>query len=182
MLLRIDSFEGIDRRKLMDVYAESNRENAGYFFPDADLREGIARVEEGFLRFLDEEFFAADGSTYWVLSENGEWVSALRTSRISDGLYYIEALETAPEHRRKGHGAKLLKEVIRTLGEDGPFRICDCVSKRNTASVNTHLAAGFSIAAEEGHDLLRNETDPDDLSFEYIYDREKFNGEQNGHG
>lgn len=33
----------------------------------------------------------------------------------------------------------------------------DTVSKRNEASIKTHLKAGFRIVSEEGYDYLRNE-------------------------
>ena len=40
MLIEITEFVNVDARKLMDVYAESNLENTGFFFPDeADERD-----------------------------------------------------------------------------------------------------------------------------------------------
>ena len=55
------------------------------------------------------------------------------------------------------------------LAEEGPFRMRDCVSKKNTASLRTHLRAGFRIAAEEGQDLLTGDTYENDYSMEYEY-------------
>ena len=170
MLLRISRFDDLDERKLMDIYSESNFENTDYFFPDMrDKKEAVRRVEEGFLGFLKDEFFSQSGSEYWVLESDGVWVSALRLSRIEKGLYYLEALETRPDCRRQGHAARLLDGVIDELKKAGPFRICDCISKRNTASIRTHEKCGFSIVSEAGYDYLLNESDDHDYGLEYRF-------------
>ena len=170
MLLRISRFDDLDERKLMDIYSESNFENTDYFFPDMrDKKEAVRNVEEGFLGFLKDEFFSQSGSEYWVLESDGVWVSALRLSRIEKGLYYLEALETRPDCRRQGHAARLLDGVIDELKKAGPFRICDCISKRNTASIKTHEKCGFSIVSEAGYDYLLNESDDHDYGLEYRF-------------
>ncbi len=172
MLHIIQSYADLDGPRLMKVYAESNRENTDYFFPDIEDKDLATRkVEEGFLQFLQQEFFAGPGPAYYVLEEAGEWVSALRLNEIEPGLYYLEALETRPERRRKGCAARLLTEVIDHLKRKGPFRLCDCVSKRNEASIQTHLACGFQIVSEAGHDYLQNEDDEGDFGFAFFYDR-----------
>lgn len=170
MLLRISRFDDLDERKLMDIYSESNFENTDYFFPDMrDKKEAVRKVEEGFLGFLKDEFFSQSGSEYWVLESDGVWVSALRLSRIEKGLFYLEALETRPDCRRQGHAARLLDGVIDELKKAGPFRICDCISKRNTASIKTHEKCGFSIVSEAGYDYLLNESDDHDYGLEYRF-------------
>lgn len=170
MLLRISRFDDLDERRLMDLYSESNFENTDYFFPDMrDKKEAVRKVEEGFLGFLKDEFFSQSGSEYWVLESDGVWVSALRLSRIEKGLYYLEALETRPDCRRQGHAARLLDGVIDELKKAGPFRICDCISKRNTASIKTHEKCGFSIVSEAGYDYLLNESDDHDYGLEYRF-------------
>ena len=170
MLLRISRFDDLDERKLMDIYSESNFENTDYFFPDMwDQNEAVRKVDEGFLGFLKDEFFSQSGSEYWVLESDGVWVSALRLSRIEKGLYYLEALETRPDCRRQGHAARLLDGVIDELKKAGPFRICDCISKRNTASIKTHEKCGFSIVSEAGYDYLLNESDDHDYGLEYRF-------------
>ena len=167
-LYKIACYEDLDPAKLMEVYAESNLENTDYFYPDVtDKTEAVRMVEAGFLDFLQNEFFARPGSVYWVLEKKGIWMSAVRTTKIRDGLYYLEALETRPDHRKKGYGAKLLCGISDALKEEGPFRLCDCVSKKNTASIKTHLKCGFRIRSEEGYDYLRNEADDRDYGMEY---------------
>ena len=170
MLLRITDYDSLDERKLMEVYSESNLENAEDFFPEEPDREAaIQKVEAGFLEFLKNEFFLQKEACYWILEEDGAWVSALRTCKIKDDLYYLEALETRPDLRGKGYGSKLLTDVVEAMKKDGPFRLCDCVSKKNTASVKTHLKCGFQIVSEEGYDYLLEEADDRDYGFEYRY-------------
>ena len=171
MLIRITEYGGIDERKLMDVYAESNYENTDYFFPDMEDKEAAAKqVEAGFLEFLKNDFFNQAGAAYWVLEKEGLWVSALRTSLIEPGLYYMEALETRPDCRKKGHAAELLREVTGHLKEEGSFRLCCRVSKRNIPSLKTHLKCGFRIVSEEGLDYLSGERDDRDYGLEYRHE------------
>ena len=170
MILIITDCSDLDERKLMDIYAESNFENTDYFFPeDPDKETALRKVEAGFLDLLKNEFFLLNKATYWVLEENGVWYSALRTCEIQNGLYYLEALETRPDARRNGHAAHLLSGVLDALRKDGPFRLCDCVSKKNTASLRTHEKCGFLIVSEEGYDYLREEADDHDFGLEYSF-------------
>jgi len=170
MLLKITDPEGLDERKLMDIYSESNFENTDYFYPDeADKTFAVRKVEEGFMDFLKNEFFRNACASYWILDENGVWVSALRISRIKDDLYFLEALETRPDQRGKGYASLLLSSVVETLKNDGPFRLCDCVSKKNTASLKTHEKCGFQVVSEAGYDYLQEEADDHDYGLEYHY-------------
>ena len=170
MLIRITEYQKVDNRKLMDVYSESNYENTDYFYPDEKDKDiAVQKVEEGFLDFLKNDFFNKTDATYWILEIDDAWVSALRTCRIQEGLYYLEALETRPDQRRKGYGVKLLSSVADSLKEDGPFRLCSCVRKKNIASLKTHKKSGFQIVSEEGYDYLNKEADDHDFGLEYRY-------------
>lgn len=172
MLHKITSSGELDGRKLMDIYAESNAENAEDFFPEeTDRAEALRKTEAGFLDFLKNEFLACPGNACWVLEENGIWCSTLRTSRIRPGLYYLEALETRPDCRKNGCASRLLSGVLESLKAEGPFRLCACVNKKNTASLKTHEKCGFSIVSEKGYDYLNEEEDERDYGLEYCYMR-----------
>lgn len=170
MLHIVQRWEDLDTKKLMEVYAESNGENAEEFYPGEDKASAVQKVEEGFLDFLRREFFTGPGPAYWILEEGGRWVSALRTNRLRPGFYYLEALETRPDSRRQGCAARLLGEVIRVLKEQGPFQLSDCVSKKNLASLQTHAACGFRIASEAGTDHLRGGSNPREYSLVYTFE------------
>ena len=170
MLLKIKNYTDLDDRKLMDIYAESNFENVDYFYPDeVDKSVGVKKVEAGFLDFLKNNFFKQEKATYWVLEENGIWVSAARTCFIKPDIIYLEALETMPSERNKGYGSKLLFELIEALKKEGHFRLCDCVSKKNIPSLKTHEKCGFKIVADVGNDYLNNDVDDHCFSLEYKY-------------
>ena len=174
MLHIITTYADLDGPRLMAVYAESNLENTDYFFPDmADKAMAVQKVEEGFLQFLRDEFFTGPGPGYYVLEEAGAWV---RLSEVQPKVFYLEALETRPDRRRQGCGSRLLRKVTDHLRSQGSFRLCDCVDKQNEPSVRTHLASGFTIASDVGHDYLRNEDDPCDYSLEYRYEGEPAHG------
>lgn len=170
MILRITRYCDLNERKLMDVYSESNFENTDYFFPnETDKAVAVRKVEEGFCGFLKDEFYANAGNAYWILEENGIWVCALRLNLIEKGLYYLEALETKPDCRKQGYATKLMNGVIETLKSDGSFRICDCISKKNVASIRTHEKCGFRIVSDKGFDYLQNEADDHDYGLEFSY-------------
>lgn len=167
MLHRITSFNDIDSRKLMALYQEGNLENAEYFYPEEALPSAIQKCEADFLQFLATKFFQREGSEYWILETEDTWVSALRLNRIADGFYYLEALETHPDFRKKGYAARLLSDVIEELKSRGPFRLCDSVSKTNLASVRVHRKCGFEIVSEAAFDYLNNETNETHYGMQY---------------
>lgn len=143
-----------DMAKLMAIYAESNAENAAYFFPDCtDEEERRKKTEAAFSQYIQNDFLAGGKNAYCVLCEDGRWVSALRLYAL-EGFYYMEALETAPALRRLGYGAKLLGAVLRSLEAKGPFILRDSVGKRNEASLATHKKCGFTIEHEDAVDYL----------------------------
>lgn len=169
MLLRFCGLGELDMRRFLDIYEESTRENCEIFFPEDEPEAALIKGEAAFRDYL-AEFFAEPGNTCWVLEEDGIWVSALRLSLIEEGFYYLEALETRPDSRMKGYASKLIGEVVGRLKELGPFRICDCVSKRNIPSIKTHLGCGFTIVSDEGHDHLTGESCVGCYGFEFRYE------------
>lgn len=173
MLRKIESFAQMDGRKLMDLYREGNIENTAYFYPDLDEDLALVRVERRFLRYLETDFFAKPGNVYWVWEENGVWVSALRLSALAPGDYYLEALETHPDFRRRGCGEKLLEAVLAALKAQGPFRLRDCVGKKNEPSLGIHRKCGFTIAAQDGVNCLSGEVNPRCYGMEYVWEGEK---------
>ena len=118
-------------------------------YPDAtDLTTAIQQEEDSFVCFL-QDFFTLPENTYYVLEKDNMPVSAARLSKIND-FYYLEALETPPQYRKKGYASELLNEMITHLHQQSSVDIRDCVSKTNTASLATHKKCGFFIAEENG--------------------------------
>lgn len=129
----------LDFARLMELYIEGNRENAAEFYPNLPEGQGLLCQEQSFRQYLEEVFFAGSGTVYAIWEEKGIYISALRLEPYEDGLL-LEALETAPDFRRKGNAEKLIRAVQAAF----PTRIYSHVSKRNRASLAVHEKCGFS--------------------------------------
>ena len=134
MLLIMKRLEELDFSALMDVYMEGNLEKAEEYGDG-----GLLRAEREFYDYLREDFFRQQGAFYAVWTEQGEYVSALRLEPHKDG-WLLEALETAPDCRRKGYAKMLMAAVVEQMGQ---VVIYSHVSKQNEASLRTHYACGF---------------------------------------
>ena len=170
MIIEINTFDQVDGRKLMDIYREGNIENTNYFYPDvSDKVEALRKVECDYLNYIENDFLVESKNQYMILERDGIWVCALRLYCVDDRLYFIEALETHPEYRKKGYGTQLLAGVTDILKRQGAFTIRDCVDKKNTPSLLTHQKAGFVIYGDEGYDYLQNETDDGSYGLQFTY-------------
>lgn len=170
MIIEINTFDQVDRRKLMDVYLESNTENTDYFYPDVSNKdEALHKVECDYLNYIENEFLADNKNRYMVLEYDGIWVCALRLYCVDYRLYFIEALETHPEYRKNGYGTQLLLGVIDLLKRQGAYTIRDCVDKKNMASLLTHQKVGFVVYSDAGYDYLQNETDDESYGLQFTY-------------
>ncbi len=159
MLITISNPEELDGERLMGIYRESNEENAEDQYPDLDGTEAVEKIRRGFVEFIKKDFLNG-ANRYFVWEEDGVWVSALRLYFVREGFYYIEALETHPDYRRRGYGARVLSETLKVLEKTGPFEVHDCVSRTNEASLATHRKCGFVIDSDVGVNYLsgkRNE-------------------------
>ncbi len=142
MLLLFYRLKDLHFGKLMALYAQSNKENAGELYGKLESGEAILRVEGSFYQYLREDFFSVPGAVYAVWEENGQYISALRLEPYQDGLL-LEALETHPSFRQKGYAARLIRSVIDHLRQQGQTVIYSHVAKRNKASLCTHKSCGF---------------------------------------
>ena len=134
MLLIMKRLEELDFSALMDVYIEGNREKAEEYGDG-----GLLQAEREFFDYLREDFFRQKGAFYAVWQVAGQYVSALRLEPYGDG-WLLEALETAPNHRKQGYAKALMAEVLDIMGESVVY---SHVSRRNEASLRTHYSCGF---------------------------------------
>lgn len=156
MLLEFTTMRDTDAMHMIrSIYSEGCRENAQEpeRHPEGTtLAAAIAEEEQGFLEFV-RKFLSEERNRYYILEENGEWVSALRLTHIDD-FYYLEALETAENHRKEGCAVRLMNEVATLLRTRGGVTIRSCVHKKNAPSLATHKKCGFIIAEENGTDYI----------------------------
>lgn len=158
MLLCFQSMTDLDHTRLMRIYRESNLGNIPYFFPDCkNMAEGLQKVEERFISFLKADFWGKPDNTYYIWENNGEWVSALRLTGTPD-FYWVEALETAPDARRKGHAVQLYRAVFDRLKSlEGRVHVRCAVGYKNEPSLKAHERAGFQIESRYAVNPLYNE-------------------------
>ena len=128
--------------KLMSVYEESNRENSLELYSGLENNIALINVEQDFYAYLRDVFFTTMGAFYAVWEEKGEYVSALRMEPYCDGLL-LEALETAPNCRRKGFAKALINAVLERLKHRGGFKVYSHIGKCNSASLSVHKECGF---------------------------------------
>ncbi len=144
ILLVLKAPEELDISQLLAIYRSDSLENCTEMYPEEPSSEAaLARYEDGYASFMKNEFFSQPGRLWMVEAEGGLWVSALRLLPGS-GFWMLEALATHPEHRRRGYAARVVADTIRYLEEaHGEITLLSCVSRRNTASLRTHLCCGF---------------------------------------
>ena len=130
--------------KLMEVYREGNLENGRDLWPDLPEGQQLIRAEQDFYNYLTQVFFPSRGAVYAIWEEKGSYLCALRLEPYKDGLL-LEALETHPEHRRKGY-AQLLIYAVRE--RTGSTKIYSHVHKSNIPSLKVHQKCGFQRIQE----------------------------------
>ncbi len=139
MLYIAEKLKDLDFRQLMEVYCESNLQNAAEFYPHTPENQWLLLAEQSFHQYLRECFFKTPGAYCCIWVEDGIYCSALRLEPYQDGLL-LEALETRPDRRRKGYAAALLSAAREHTGD---AKLYSHVSKRNTASLAIHEKCGF---------------------------------------
>ncbi len=132
MLKIVTSLDALPFTDLMDVYIEGNREKGD-----------VWAAEQEFYQYLKQGFFRYPQDRYCLWQVKGKPVSALRLQGYQDGLL-LEALETAPEHRRKGYARELVTAVLQQF----PGKIYVHIVRGNTASVALHEGCGFRKIAD----------------------------------
>ena len=144
MVKIISRMRDLNFSQLMEVYAQSNEENAREFFPELDANESLLQAEQDFYAYLRDCFFTTQGACCAVWEEKGRYVSALRLEPYGDGLL-LAALETAPEARRKGYAKRLVSQVL----QETDVPVYSHVHKQNRASLELHLQCGFERISEQ---------------------------------
>ena len=124
---------------LMEVYLEGNLRNAGH-----SRGEALLRAEQDFYDYLSQVFFRTPGAVCAIWEEKGRYAAALRLEPYRDGLL-LEALETAPDLRRRGFARALVKAVQEKYPDTV---IYSHVAKDNTPSICFHQCLGFRKIAD----------------------------------
>lgn len=141
MVERIDKITSLKFGQLMAVYEEGNIENGRMNYPNYSESEQVLAAEQDFYQFL-KDFFLNSGCYYYVLSDKGYYVSALRIEPYKDG-YLLEALETKPKLRGKGYAQTLVLEMLKSLSTENETTVYSHISKTNAISIAVHEKCAF---------------------------------------
>jgi len=170
MLINIRAFNKHEFEWLMEIYNESNIKNIKHFYPkESDPIKGLEQIKKDHVSYIENSFLTLSNTNYFILSEEDEWVSALRFYEIDTGKFYIEALETHPEKRFKGYGSQLIKSIIEFLKCLGPFEMHSFTYKQNEQSLKTHFSCGFKMSGEKAFDFADNQYVEDDDAIALVY-------------
>lgn len=156
MLICARNIEQINFDALMEIYEEGNIENGAYFFPEQSVEQQHILAVQAFRKYLEEDFFKQKDAQYWIQTDGRRYISALRLEAHAEGLL-MEALETRPDCRKQGFAKKLIQAVLLRLSSG--TRVYSHVSKKNAASIATHLSCGF-------HKYLDYVPEPDGSRYE----------------
>ena len=121
--------------RLLSVYSESMQDMRKNFASDAEMCAAYA----AFLR----DFVKNPKQLVIVETSDDEWVSALRAIETMEGHWFLEAVETKPEERKKGFGKALLCHTMDYLKNIGMTELTCTISKNNVKSQALHGKCGF---------------------------------------
>ncbi len=124
------SLRELEFGKLMEVYSGSTK--------------GSLLAEQDFYQYLSECFFTQPGDCYCLWEAEGRYQAAVRLQRYRDGIL-LEALETAPQCRRKGFAKAL---VLAALAQFPRERFYVHIDRKNKASMALHEGCGFRKIAD----------------------------------
>ena len=141
MLRIFSSLRDLRFGELMEVCSDSNQEKAEEW-PNMPRGFALQLAEQDFRQYLLDVFFKTPDAILCVWEHQSHYVSALRLEPYNDGLL-LEGLETAPEHRKCGYAADLIRAIQAHLAEQGAVKLYSHVEKRNLASRKTHEKCGF---------------------------------------
>ena len=135
MMIEIREINAAAVDRLFAVYAESMADLSENFDSADEMRAGY----ESFLRESTRE----PGQLILVEADGDNWVSALRAIEYRPGVWFMEAVETAPDRHGQGFGRRLLNHSVERLLSLGAQRIECIIHPDNTASQRLHAACGF---------------------------------------
>ena len=139
MLKIVHSLKDLQFSSLMEVYADGNRENGADFYPSLPREAQLLQAEQDFYAYLSDCLFRQPEAAYYIWSENGRYLCALRLEPYQDGLL-LEALETHPAYRGRGYAKQLIRAVLEAVACE---KVYVHISRRNAPSIAVHTVCGF---------------------------------------
>lgn len=139
---------------LLCVYAQTTEEiykkkYEGRYGSDKYARAALAQDYSDFIA----EFITQNDRYIFAVKENETYAAVLRIIQMSEFGWYIEAMETAPQYRRKGFARYLLKQTLRCMRNLGAKTIISVIGNDNLASLALHISCGFTDTGKTPKDI-----------------------------
>lgn len=90
------------------------------------------------ISYITDTFFNVDGSAYYIFTDAGNYITALRTEPYQDG-FLISGLHTHTSYRRQGYATLLLRTAVEELSGS----VYSHIACNNIASIRVHSLCGF---------------------------------------
>jgi ribosomal protein S18 acetylase RimI-like enzyme len=147
-----------DEAFLRAIYASTRAEELAVLDWSDQQKEAFLRMQfDAQHRHYQSHFPQAE---FLIILENGEPVGRLYLARNPDAFRIID-IALLPQHRGKGIGGTLLKNILHEAAQSGtPVRIH---VERNNRALRLYQRLGFEII-EEGPVYLRMEKRPKDVA------------------
>lgn len=135
MLIHVTQVEEGSLEQLFSVYEESMKNLQSRY-------SSLEAMKASYADFLNE-FLSKPNQYVFVEATGDQWVSGLRAIECEKGCWFLEAVETKPEERRKGHGQRLLLHTLDYLKARNMRETFCQIAKNNTKSQQLHKSCGF---------------------------------------
>ncbi|MDP9861913.1 MULTISPECIES: GNAT family N-acetyltransferase [Streptosporangium] len=103
-------------------------------------------------RYPDEQFAPAQGGAFLVLVEGGRTIAGGAFRRYDEETAELKRIWTHPDHRRRGLGLAVVRELEREAGRQGYRRIYLTTGPRQPEAAGLYLAGGYVPLYDLGAD------------------------------
>ncbi|BEP27828.1 GNAT family N-acetyltransferase [Helicovermis profundi] len=132
-----------------------------------EKKKAHEKFKSDYYNFIESFMSSPNDSQFIaVIDKDNKYVSGVRAIKMSELIWFEEALETAVDYRNCGYSTTLIKGLIRHLEGEKCEIIIAHVSKFNIESINLHKKLGFELTSKKVIDE-NNKYCPNQLQFEY---------------
>jgi diamine N-acetyltransferase len=137
------------------------------YYPAIITPEQIRYMLETFQSQEAIEAQMGEGMEYYLAAEGDEEIGYLAYAAEEDSCLFLSKIYVARDFRNRGRGREMFAFVAGQARERNVKMIRLTVNKNNTASIDTYLKMGFTIAAAVKKDI-GNGFYMDDYVMEYV--------------
>ncbi len=131
-----------DKEQWFDIYNLGLEEDRGFSLADPNIKNIQKRIKADYMSYIDSCAVNDEFYKYYVVRDNGLIVSQCRIN-ISEDKMILEGLQTHHNFYHKGYAVFLIKNMIKSLKEDGIDMLYSEARIWNDASNHLQRKIGF---------------------------------------